>query len=318
MTAANPQPRVTPAALRRTATGAAAPRRGGRPLAWVLSLLVALAGAVGLAPLAQAGACVGTSGVTVVVQSDAGTTISCAVGDPSSGFQALTMAGFGFDMVQRFPGALCRINGFPADQACVMMPPATAYWSYWQAPAGGSWSYSSAGAGSTNPAPGSVEGWRFGSGQAPSVAPPSVPAPAPQPPAPPAPAPVAPPPAPAPANPGGAGTTGTTGTTGTSGTGQGTATGTQSSGGAQSPSASPAASDSASPSASPASASPSTSAHGTKSAPATHDAAAPRDSASSSGTGLVAPLVGLALVLAFGGGAWWVSRRRRAEVDPLP
>ena len=287
-----------------------------RRIASTIVLPVVVMGAVSIAtaPTASAAACEGTSGVTVVVESPSGTTVSCALGDPTSGFDALARAGFGVTPVQRFPGALCRINGFPADQGCVVMPPATAYWAYWQASAGGSWSYSSAGAGSTNPAPGSVEGWRFGSGQAPSVPPPYVAPPAPPTTAPPAPNPPA---TTAPQNPGGGG-----GAVGGSG-GSAPVTGGDVSGaapGESSASTAPDAptgshTDSASASAT-ASASAGGSPSPTSSASGLATGARSNPSSSGAGSGSVLSLVvGGALVLGLAAGAVAVARRRRVEVD---
>jgi len=128
--------------------------------------------------VAHAAACSGTSGVTVVVDFTAfggGVTVACATGDPATGVAALQGAGFTLTGTQRWGLAfICRINGLPtaATESCVNTPPASAYWSYWHAPAGGSWSYSSTGAASYNPAPGTVEGWAFGAGTAPSISPP--------------------------------------------------------------------------------------------------------------------------------------------------
>jgi hypothetical protein len=124
---------------------------------------------------AQAAACPGTTGVTVVVDFTAfggGVTIACATGDPATGLAALQTAGFALTGTKRWGLAfVCRINGLPtaATEACVNTPPASAYWSYWHAVPGGAWSYSTGGASSHNPAPGTVEGWAFGSGAAPSI-----------------------------------------------------------------------------------------------------------------------------------------------------
>ena len=52
------------------------------------------------------------------------------------------------------------------------MPPGDAYWAFFHAKRGGSWVYSSSGVASYDPAPGTVVGFRFGSGQKPRVAPP--------------------------------------------------------------------------------------------------------------------------------------------------
>jgi cytoskeletal protein RodZ len=120
---------------------------------------------------AQAAACSGTSGVTVVVQFTSSTVTSCAPGNPSTGTQALTSAGFSVTYVngQAF---VCKINGQPSNQTCGRTPPADAYWAYFHGKRGGSWTYSSTGASTYDPAPGSVEGWRFGDGAKPSSAPP--------------------------------------------------------------------------------------------------------------------------------------------------
>ena len=131
---------------------------------------------------AEAAACSGTSGVTVLVQFPDHTEVGCAAGDPVTGYQALSRAGFSLTFATgNGTGAVCSINGYP-DHACPSMPPQSAYWAYFHARPGGSWSYSSTGGGSYNPKPGTVEGWRFGSGAAPSAAPPgSASAPTPKP-----------------------------------------------------------------------------------------------------------------------------------------
>ncbi|MEU5694528.1 hypothetical protein [Actinosynnema sp. NPDC020468] len=140
-----------------------------------LSVVTAVLAAVGLqvavSPAARAAACAGTSGVTVVVDNGAlggGVSTQCAPGNPTSGLTALTGAGFSYAFVPRQPGFVCRINALP--NPCNGAP-ATAYWSYWHAQPGGTWTYSTSGAAGYDPAPGSVEGWAFGSGQAPSTAP---------------------------------------------------------------------------------------------------------------------------------------------------
>ncbi|CAN7387354.1 hypothetical protein [Knoellia sp. LjRoot47] len=137
------------------------------------------AGLVGAAAPSQAAACSSTNGVTVVVQGPNGTQVRCASGDPSSAWGALQAAGFSLKAVQRFPDALCRIDGAPASDPCINMPPASAYWSFWHAPNGGSWTYSQVGIKGWNPKPGSSVGFRFGSGTAPSTAPATVSAPKP-------------------------------------------------------------------------------------------------------------------------------------------
>jgi hypothetical protein len=150
-----------------------------RCAAAIATTILATAGIAAASPApAQAAACSGITGVTVVVDFAAlggGATVACALGDPATGIAALQGAGFTVTGTQRWGLAfVCRINGKPAPAAdpCVNTPPVTAYWSYWHAPAGGGWTYSTAGATSYNPAPGAVEGWAFGAGSAPSIPPP--------------------------------------------------------------------------------------------------------------------------------------------------
>jgi hypothetical protein len=146
--------------------------------------VLAAAPFAGPAPAAEAAACSGTSGVTVVVDFGSlggGVRVSCAPGDPASGLSALSGAGFGYSFVPRQPGLVCQINAKP--DPCNGAP-TNAYWSYWHASRGGSWSYSTVGAGSYDPRAGTVEGWAFGAGGRPGVAPPAAAAPPPQPPPP--------------------------------------------------------------------------------------------------------------------------------------
>src|SRR5205085_11538103 len=120
-----------------------------------LSTVLLLLAAVSVLPSpAQAAACSGTSGVTVLVQFPDRTEIGCAAGDPSSGYQALGRAGFHLTMATGSgTGAICSINGYP-DHACPAMPPGDAYWAYFHGKPGGSWTYSTTGGGGYNPKPG--------------------------------------------------------------------------------------------------------------------------------------------------------------------
>ncbi len=108
------------------------------------------------------------SQVTVVVQYLGGAQVTrCTSGDPGTGVDALTSAGFSYQYSPREPGFVCTINGNPGNRDC-MKPK---YWSYWHASSpGAAWKYSSEGAGTYNPTPGSVEGWRFDCGAAPGAA----------------------------------------------------------------------------------------------------------------------------------------------------
>ncbi len=152
----------------------------------------------GPAPAAEAAACSGSTGVTVVVDFGSlggGVQTGCAGGNPGSGLAALSGAGHGYTFVPRQPGLVCQVDARP--NPCNGAP-TTAYWAYWHASRGGSWSYSTLGAGGYDPAPGTVEGWAFGAGRQPGIAPPAAPAPprpAPKPTTKPAPRPTAQPPA---------------------------------------------------------------------------------------------------------------------------
>jgi MYXO-CTERM domain-containing protein len=130
------------------------------------------------APAGTSGACPRLDdGVTVVVDLtafDGGTKVRCAPGSPSSGLAALTGAGFSYEFVPRIPGMVCRIDGLP--NPCNGAP-TDAHWSYHHAARGGSWTYSNRGAGNRVPPVGSVEGWAFGAGAAPSIPPPPPPPP---------------------------------------------------------------------------------------------------------------------------------------------
>ena len=106
------------------------------------------------APAAAAEPCVG-----VVVDArllGGGVSTGCATGDPDSGLEALTKAGFGYAFVPRQPGQVCQIDGAPA---CSDTSTDT-YWSYWWRAKGSShWVYATEGAATHDPAPGATEAW---------------------------------------------------------------------------------------------------------------------------------------------------------------
>ena len=154
----------------------AARRVLGRLAGAVAATGLAAAGLVVAAAPASAAACSGTSGVTVVVDTGGSTSTRCASGDPSSALKALTGAGFSVTYPQQFYGTVvCRIDGYPESDPCFRMPPGDAYWAFFHAKRGGSWVYSSTGVASYDPSPGTVVGFRFGSGQQPRIAPPAPP-----------------------------------------------------------------------------------------------------------------------------------------------
>ncbi|MFF3698048.1 LPXTG cell wall anchor domain-containing protein [Streptomyces sp. NPDC002221] len=93
---------------------------------------------------------------------------------PTTGYELLNQGGWrttgtGHDG----PAFICRIgySGYqggkqfppPAQDDCVLTPPASAYWSYWHAdPGANTWEYSQLGAMLYKPKPGSVDLWIFG------------------------------------------------------------------------------------------------------------------------------------------------------------
>lgn len=129
-----------------------------------------------------AGACPGTTGVTVAVDFTAfpgGTVqVRCAPGKPATGVAALQQAGFTPTGTAVYGLAfVCRINSLPsaAQQACVTTPPTNAYWAYYHANKGATtWTYTTQGASTYKPAQGSIEAWAFGNTAKPSKTPAQV------------------------------------------------------------------------------------------------------------------------------------------------
>jgi hypothetical protein len=156
-----------------------------RPVHLLAALFAALlaAAATLLVPSAVApagadpiGNCTTTVGAVVAVDFShwGGPTVrGCGV-NPPSGYALLHAAGFSTAGDSHDgPAFICRLGNqafdagrqypTPDHDACVLTPPASAYWSYWVAPAGQStWSYSSGGAMSHAPKPGEVDLWVFG------------------------------------------------------------------------------------------------------------------------------------------------------------
>jgi hypothetical protein len=156
----------------------AAPRPRTVLAAALATVAVGAAAVVGVTSPAQAEARCDGVWVVVDAQSAGGPiTTGCAAGDPANGLAALEDAGHRFTFVRPGMPMVCTIDGRP--DPCNGAP-SEAHWSYWHADAGGSWTYSSQGAGSRDPEPGQVEGWAFGAGDPPRVAPPDA-APEPEP-----------------------------------------------------------------------------------------------------------------------------------------
>lgn len=126
----------------------------------------AVAGAVAPTSVDGAdGACAEGAGVTVVVDlTDLGgdVEIGCAEGDPASGTEALTSAGF--TEARAEGGYICAIAGRP--DPCPTEFDGS-YWAYWSGSAGGDWEMQATGSDESAPAVGTVEGWRYNDGSAP-------------------------------------------------------------------------------------------------------------------------------------------------------
>ncbi|MFF8833490.1 hypothetical protein [Streptomyces sp. NPDC015131] len=137
--------------------------------------LGATAGPAGAAPQPM-GRCTTTSGVVLAVDfSRWGGPVYRSCGTtPTTGYELLNQGGWrttgtGHDG----PAFICRIGysghqggrqyPTPAEDDCVLTPPASAYWSYWHAdPGQKTWTYSQLGAMLYKPKPGSVDLWIFG------------------------------------------------------------------------------------------------------------------------------------------------------------
>jgi hypothetical protein len=122
------------------------------------------------------GQCTTTSGVILAVDLShfGGPLLRSCGSTPTTGYALLNQGGWRTTGTQHDgPAFICRIgySGYqggtqyptPAQDACVLTPPASAYWSYWHAdPGQDTWSYSQLGAMSYRPKPGSVDLWTFG------------------------------------------------------------------------------------------------------------------------------------------------------------
>jgi hypothetical protein len=142
---------------------------------------LALAGAAITATAVPASAdplgnCTASKGAIVAVdfQPWGGTILRGCDANPTTGYNLLHNGGFTTaGTVHDGPAFICRIGSpafdsgnqrpAPAQDACVLTPPATAYWSYWIAPKGQStWTYSPRGAMGDVPKNGEVEAWVYG------------------------------------------------------------------------------------------------------------------------------------------------------------
>ncbi|WP_375489337.1 prenyltransferase/squalene oxidase repeat-containing protein [uncultured Jatrophihabitans sp.] len=126
--------------------------------------------------LGSLGSCTTTKGALVAVDFAhwSGPAVRGCDPAPTTGIKLLTTAGFTTAGDQHDgPQFICRIGHplynkgtqypTPAQDPCVVTPPASAYWSFWLAPKGSNtWSYSQYGAYADKPTNGEVEAWTFG------------------------------------------------------------------------------------------------------------------------------------------------------------
>ncbi len=122
-------------------------RFGSVLAAAVLAVATTVLPGLSVAPAAAA-ACTDAGGVTVVVDPGSlpGSLSQTCVGGSGKAAALFGDAGHTLTRVQRFPGAVCKVDGEPADSSCVNMPPTNAYWGLvWSDGKSGSWVYSSSG-----------------------------------------------------------------------------------------------------------------------------------------------------------------------------
>ncbi|QNP65787.1 prenyltransferase/squalene oxidase repeat-containing protein [Streptomyces genisteinicus] len=157
-------------------------RTGRRMLSLLTAGLLSLGAGVGFLTAASPATadpvdqCTATTGAVVAVDFGpfgGGVVRGCDT-TPTTGYELLHEGGFTtHGTVHDGDGFICRIgNGAfnsgtqyptPDKEACVLTPPATAYWSYWIAsPGQKNWTYSPLGAMSRTPKPGDVDAWVFG------------------------------------------------------------------------------------------------------------------------------------------------------------
>lgn len=145
-------------------------QRGRRAVAALLLSGAAFA----IAPTASAatgpaGPCTDPDGVTVVVdltELGGDVEVGCAP-TAATGAEALTAAGF--TDTRDAAGLVCALESMP--DPCPTKFTGT-YWSYWTATPDGEWTTYMEGPDTAVPAPGSLEGWRYGDGMAgPTVTP---------------------------------------------------------------------------------------------------------------------------------------------------
>jgi hypothetical protein len=151
-----------------------------RTAAGLAALALTATTTLGAGPAAAAarplGDCTATAGVILAVDFAhwGGPVLRACGSTPTTAYALLNQGGWHTTgTVHDGPGFICRIGyrGYqhgvqyptPAQQACVLTPPAGAYWASWQAgPGQTSWTYSQYGPISYHPVPGGISLWVFG------------------------------------------------------------------------------------------------------------------------------------------------------------
>ena len=151
-------------------------RARSRVLALFLLLGLMVAPALVAAPAQAEGSfCTGDKGVNLVVDYGAlggGVEQSCAQdGAGQTAAKLFQDAGHQLTPVGEFPGAICKVDGKPADIACAKMPPADAYWGLY-VKKGKGWDYAPKGADALKTADGDYVGFAWQSSK--NSTPPSV------------------------------------------------------------------------------------------------------------------------------------------------
>lgn len=150
--------------------------------------LTSVAATLGLGAAPAAATCATASGVSVLVDFDGlggGLETSCVSNGGGQSAAELSEVEHDLTRVTQFPGAVCRVDGLPADVDCSRMPPSDAFWGLFWSDGSGGWVFSSEGVDSLDvPAGGSV-GWAWQTGgepkEYPGVEPPQHASPSPSP-----------------------------------------------------------------------------------------------------------------------------------------
>lgn len=153
-------------------------------LRWGAAAALLAASSMLVAPPAHASACPTSNGVTVMVDfsrtGGSGIETACVSdGGDDSAAGLFTTAGHELTRVQSQPGAVCKVDGLRAEDACVRMPSGRAFWGLFWSDGDGDWVFSQDGVDTLNVPGGGSVAWAWqdgGSYDYPGSAPASHPA----------------------------------------------------------------------------------------------------------------------------------------------